>query len=230
MITCWPQTDALAFTITAVEAMAMAPKFIDYKGERYRLQTSGRYYQAQEYKKGVERLLHRRIWIEHHGPIPPGYEVHHVNGDWADSRIENLELIEGREHARMHMLERNSTEEGRARTLAGLAQAREAAREWHASEEGRQWHVEHGKRTWEGREPVQATCVVCAKTFDAFFSSRVRYCSSACAQTVRFRTYFTDERKCEHCGQTFMANRHRRTRFCSRTCSARAEPRGRAKK
>ncbi len=76
--------------------------------------------------------------------------------------------------------------------------------------------------SWEGREPITFVCAACGKMFEGYFEGRTRYCSSACAQRVAYRRYFTDPRTCEHCGQTFTANRHRPTRYCSRRCSNRA--------
>ena len=37
--------------------------------------------------------LHRQLWEQAHGPIPPGHAVAFKNGDKADVRIENLELL-----------------------------------------------------------------------------------------------------------------------------------------
>lgn len=37
------------------------------------------------------RQLHRVILESFRGPCPPGYEARHLNGDWTDNRLENLE-------------------------------------------------------------------------------------------------------------------------------------------
>ena len=65
------------------------PRTILYAGERFRIQTTGRYYQSGR-KGSPERLLHRRIWIDNFGAIPEGFVVHHKDGDWTNNRIENL--------------------------------------------------------------------------------------------------------------------------------------------
>lgn len=35
---------------------------------------------------------HRCVWIMHHGSIPAGFVIDHINGDGKDNRIENLRL------------------------------------------------------------------------------------------------------------------------------------------
>ena len=40
-----------------------------------------------------ERWEHRAVYAGHHGAIPKGMQVHHLNGKRGDNRIENLELV-----------------------------------------------------------------------------------------------------------------------------------------
>jgi hypothetical protein len=49
---------------------------------------------------------HRTVWIRAHGPIPPGYVVHHKDGDKRNNRLSNLELLILNEHARRYTEDR----------------------------------------------------------------------------------------------------------------------------
>lgn len=48
------------------------------------------------------RMEHDMVWEENNGPIPEGYQVHHVDEDKTNNGIGNLELLTALEHKRLH--------------------------------------------------------------------------------------------------------------------------------
>lgn len=195
-------------------------EYVLYRGEKFFLQTTGRYYQSGR-RDAPERLLHRRVWTDHHGAIPDGLVIHHIDGNWRNNDIANLVVIDHTEHMREHMRERFACPEYAARNAEYLNRAQRAAVDWHRSEEGLAWHREHGKRTWDGREPVDAVCTRCGAQFQTWFPSRARFCSHSCEQSAGYHKRFTLPRTCAWCGAEFMASRYKPAVCCSRTCNNR---------
>jgi hypothetical protein len=68
--------------------------FIIFRGERYAIQKTYKYYRGTSSHK----LLHRAIWEAKHGPIPAGTDIHHINGIKTDNNIKNLIAIKHDQH------------------------------------------------------------------------------------------------------------------------------------
>lgn len=199
----------------------VAPQKVVYRGESFRVQSSGRYYQSGR-KSSPERLLHRRVWIDERGPIPDGMHVHHINHDWADNRIENLELVVPRAHFSEHIRDRMSGD-AYASWLARVhtPEAKRAAAAWHGSAEGLEWHRKHGKRTWTKRKQHVVRCCICGLSFDTFWPRRARFCSKSCYQYNFYRKSQTSRASCLLCGKEFVFNKYHSQKCCSRLCANR---------
>jgi hypothetical protein len=48
--------------------------------------------------QGIMALEHRIVWMLHHGEIPAGLEIDHINRNPSDNRIENLRLATPRQN------------------------------------------------------------------------------------------------------------------------------------
>ena len=57
----------------------------------------------------VSYRAHRLIWVFHHGEIPDGKEIDHINGSRSDNTLENLRLATHAENLRNAGANRNNT-------------------------------------------------------------------------------------------------------------------------
>jgi HNH endonuclease len=173
---------------------------------------------ARHITRGV-KSLHCEIWEAAHGPIPPGWEVHHRDGDALNNDLDNLECLEAGAHRRYHAEHRPEAERARAR--AHLDQVRPLAAAWHRSEAGREWHQQHMTQVWAAKTPQAFVCAHCGREATSLLAVKARYCSNACKAAARRRAGTdTVERACRHCGKSFTVNRYATTQTCSRRCAA----------
>jgi hypothetical protein len=77
--------------------------FEQFNGKKYTLRYNG-YYGCTD---GNRTLLHRDIWISVNGYIPNGYDIHHINEDRTDNRLENLQMLNKSEHTKLHGFKNN---------------------------------------------------------------------------------------------------------------------------
>lgn len=69
----------------------------------YRFKKNGNGYQVFKDKEGKEILIHRRVCEKKYKNIPPGFIVHHIDGDKTNNRPDNLILLHPKDHYRVHV-------------------------------------------------------------------------------------------------------------------------------
>lgn len=157
---------------------------IHFERKFYLHKASG-YWISCDYSKERPRIrAHQWIWINHHGPIPKGYHLHHKNEDKSDNRIENLELIEASRHFKHHYYKDPSRA---VHSKESIDKIRPLTKKWHASEEGKAWHAAHGIITWLNREPFKIKCQICSKEVETK-TFHQKFCHPNCkAKALRKR-------------------------------------------
>lgn len=69
-----------------------------YRGLNYTIGNNG-YYRCTISNR---HLLHRRMWEEEVGPIPDGWDIHHVDEDKLHNEVSNFECLPKADHTRLH--------------------------------------------------------------------------------------------------------------------------------
>lgn len=72
------------------------------------LSDNGHGYLVTYDRGGGKCLIHRGCWEAHHGPIPVGHDIHHIDEDQQHNAIGNLACIPHGEHRRFHNAKRES--------------------------------------------------------------------------------------------------------------------------
>lgn len=149
---------------------------ISFEGRAYKC--SGKYYAAMA--NGTTTYLHRAIWEKHNGPIPPGYHVHHKDGNPLNNAIENLEALPAAEHMREHGLVAPHLKS--PERLALLNSIRGASHEWHKSPDSRAVLSAAAKKQWVDKVPTRYICVVCGTPFESKATTAM-YCTRKCGRS-----------------------------------------------
>lgn len=198
------------------ELIESAPDKVTYKGKVYRKDGSGYYRSAPN-----SVALHRVIWEETNGPIPEGYQIHHIDRNPTNNDVSNLMCVSVDEHIEIHR--KILTQEERDWSRDNLINnANPASKAWHRSEKGRQWHREHAlQNRANGCYHKELICSFCGKHYigEPYSNNGNHFCSNKCKVAYRRASGIDDEpRVCECCGKTFMANKRKGVKTCSKEC------------
>jgi hypothetical protein len=187
------------------------------------------YFQAHTKWKETPRYLHRDIWEFHHGQIPEGCEIHHIDFNSLNNDISNLECLTEEEHDIKHAERGLPCSDAQREHLSKI---RDKAAAWHRSKDGLAWHAKHAKllaKLAEERKPIKKICAQCKNEYDCFSNrGNEKFCSKKCLSAARRQSGVDDEeRTCAHCGTKFTCSRYAKVTCCSRSCGVRF---GRARK
>lgn len=72
--------------------------YVVFNGRKYTMRNTG-YYGATEGDRG---LLHRHMWEATNGPIPDGYDIHHLDESKTNNTLSNFECLPKAEHTRLY--------------------------------------------------------------------------------------------------------------------------------
>lgn len=163
------------------------------------------YYQSRKYSKGKSTQLHRAMWEFHHGPIPDGHQIHHINHNPLDNRIENLSCMTVTEHRRLHPIS---------------AEDREKGRYWMYTPSGKQRMLKNGERQWKSAPIRSGACRVCGKTYEIkCLHDKTECCSRACWDSHYSKHRVPKEsRICKICGNAFEVDKRQKMVCCGRSC------------
>jgi len=179
--------------------------------------------------EGIDSL-HREIYKDHHGAIPDGCDIHHVDGNTLNNAVENLQPLSRSAHAKEHVSDEHHArlrEAGRERLRAYQSKHVKWRTE---TEEGRAWAAANAAplvaAKAEKRGFHRIICMVCGASADRpgqADGSPPLYCSEKCNQTAfRRRAGIGSEAHqfaCETCGKVGVTTRKKR-RYCDRKCKS----------
>lgn len=147
----------------------------------------------------------RWVWINHHGAIPEGMDIHHKDGNKDNNEIYNLEMLNRSEHLKRHWKQGSFNLEQRRSQLA-------EARKWLKTSQGRKKQGRDSTESWQKRRPIKTICCNCGNEFFAFFR-RAKFCSDPCNYQFRRKSSPSPiknprkktKKNCIKCGKEFLA-------------------------
>lgn len=194
----------------------LARETIEYDGKLWHRYPNAKQRSHRNYFRSHCTYLHHYVWEKYNGKRKEGYHIHHIDGDYSNNSINNLEEITIKEH----LSNRHKMSEERKKYQKELCNViRPLSIKWHKSEEGHKWHIKHAVEQGFGHQTYGiAKCEVCGNEFEKITAHK-KFCSNACKSKYRREQGLDNVTKvCECCGKEFKTNKYSKAKFCSRSC------------
>lgn len=160
-----------------MEVIIISERKQQFNGKHYWCgKGKNRYYRRVH--RGKSYYIHREVWLYYYKSIPKGYHIHHIDNNWHNNQIDNLQALPVSAHMKIQTPE---ALENRRRNIAKVGHL---AKAWHKSEAGHKWHSEHSKKGWENRKTYTKNCENCDGKYSTPFPSRSKYCGGNCKATA----------------------------------------------
>lgn len=175
-------------------------------------------YKGAKYFTKSNKRMHRVVWNYFNGQISRFKDVHHKDENSHNNRIENLELLDSKEHSSFHIKKRHKENPEWSKRFhdAGV----EAAKKWHSSDAGKLWHSEQQKINAANSKQKEYECLCCGIKFSRKPFGENKFCSNNCkSQNRRIKGFDNEQRSCIECGREFTINKYTKTQSCSKSCA-----------
>jgi uncharacterized CHY-type Zn-finger protein len=166
-------------------------------------------------KKKPREYCHRIIWEQDVGPIPTGYDIHHMDGNKLNNLLENLICITKADHMRLHAKE---TREKRSECMKKNSSRVHA---WLKTNKGKKFLKDKALKEWDKKVEKTFICSICSREFKSKSPKKVKYCGDNCVMKARRLSGVDNEdRSCVICNKIFTINKYQKTLSCGPECRA----------
>ncbi len=197
-------------------------KILVFNGLTYARSPACDYYLRSEGEQHF--YLHREVWEFHHGAIPAGYDIHHVDRNTDHNDVDNLVCLSDEAHGREH---HPGEPTAKCCPVCGneflCSRQRERGRKTKGLHQDRRNQFCSQVCAQRGRPLAPCLCTQCGQSFLGQHA-RQRFCSAVCGEAYRYRHRPRGTRLCAGCSVSFTPM-HRVSKFCSRECFATHHPR-----
>lgn len=167
------------------------------------------------YSQGA--AIHRDIWQYHHGEIPNGYVIHHIDNNKAHNGICNLQCLTVGEHQKIHYLDKDLRRRPPIIKKVCAFCGKEFRGEKNSAYRFCSERCAQNFRYRSGIDHETRTCPVCGQNFSVVRWAKTKYCSTKCAEIA---SGHRDQRICPICGKTFEVKHSKRQLTCSHSCGS----------
>lgn len=149
-----------------------------FEGVKFRNYATNRYLQSAKKVYG-EKYLHRVIWARRNGKIPHGFQIHHIDEDYLNNNISNLQMMSISEHSREHGLKAVHLKSQERLEL--LDRIRPLSHEWHKTSEASAILSAAAL----SKPLIKKTCKNCGTEYETRNVKQSMYCGQRCGKRYR---------------------------------------------